>query len=277
MGEFSGLYHDDETGVVISTHSMMKTFRRCPKQAEYKYVERLKPRILGRPLRLGTWMHALQEAIAKGESWQDKHAELTKEWNKLLDEEKEDIGNLPRDCERLMRSYLWHYKADEWIYHETEFTLETTFPDGSIYRAKIDNLVENQFGLWIVDHKWHKTLPDLSYRILDSQSALYIWAAIRNKIPVQGHIWDYGRSKPPTELEFTKTTGKISRWNTVDTDYPTAARFFKEHFDGKVPKEYQAKMNYLKSLRYEQGMPQGSNFFKRSIIEKSPDMLKRVA
>ena len=37
--------------------------------------------------------------------------------------------------------------------HEVEFVLETEFPDGTIYRGKIDLLIENHGGLWIVDHK----------------------------------------------------------------------------------------------------------------------------
>src|SRR6478609_1788452 len=88
----SGLYIDD--GKRISTHSMLKTFRRCPKQAEYKYVERLQPKIMGRPLRFGTWMHALQEAHGKGEDWREEHERLTKKWDLLFDEEKDAIGNL---------------------------------------------------------------------------------------------------------------------------------------------------------------------------------------
>src|SRR5690606_22441397 len=146
-----------------------------------KYVERLKPRTLGRPLRLGTWMHALQETKGNGQDWRAKHEEMVKTvWEPLFDEEKLEIGNLPQDAYNLMVSYEWHYKNDEWEFIENEMTLECELPDGSLYRGKIDALVRNQFGLWIVDRKWHRTLPNLDYRILDSQSALYLWAAHQN-------------------------------------------------------------------------------------------------
>lgn len=273
-----GLYVDPDTGQTVSTHSMLKTFRRCPKQAEYKYVERLKPRVLGRPLRLGTWMHELQEAKSTGQDWRDKHQELIDtRWNKLFDEEKEDIGDLPGHCKRLMESYEWYYKADEWIFHEVEFVLEAELPDGSIYRGKIDALIENQFGLWIVDRKWHKSLPNTDYRILDSQSALYVWAAKKNKIPVLGHIWDYGRSKPPTWPDMLKSGKGPARWAACDTDYPTMVKWFKQNMGGKVPEHCKPKMRYLKTLQYEPGAPQHSTFFRRSVIEKSGPMLKRVA
>lgn len=275
---FAGLYVDPETGKTISTHSMLKTFRRCPKQAEYKYHERLKPRILGRPLRLGTWMHALQEAHGKGLDWREVHQGMIDTiWEPLFDEEKEDIGDLPGDCERLMISYLWYYEADEWRYLDCEFVLECELPDGAIYRAKIDALIENQFGLWIADNKWHKTLPNADFRILDAQSALYVWAALKNKIPVQGHIWNYGRSKPPTIPAPLKSSGMPARWASVDTDFPTMVRWFKEHTEGKVPQAFRPKMRHLRSIRYEPGAPQISPFFRRSIIEKSPAMLRQVA
>ena len=273
-----GLYVDPDTGQKISTHSMIKTFRRCPKQAEYKYVERLKPKIMGRPLRLGTWMHRLEEVHALGGDWRAEHARMKKDlWDKLFDEEKADIGDLPGDAERLMTSYLWHYKDDDWIYLESEFVLECTFPDGTLYRAKIDNLVENQFGLWIVDHKWHKRLPNHGYRILDSQSGLYVWAALQNGLKVQGHIWNYGLSKPPTWPAQLKGSGLPARWNQVQTDYPTMVRWFREYFDGKLPRAYADKMRYLKSMRYQFGKPNQSPFFQRVILERSEEMLYRVA
>lgn len=272
-----GLYWDDEAQAWISTHSMLKTFRRCPKQAAYKYVERLKPKYLGRPLRLGTWMHELEDFHAKGGDWREKHDQMRQDvWAPMFDEEKDSCGDLPGDAEKLMLSYLWYYKDDDFKVLESEFVLEAELPDGSIYRAKIDWLIENQFGLWIVDHKWHARLPSQYYRILDSQSADYVWAALKNGIPVQGHIWNYGRSKPASTPELTKT-GLIGRWASMDTDYPTMARFFKEHFDGKIPPRYQEKMRRLKAQRYREGTPQTSSLFFRSVLERRGETLSQVA
>jgi PD-(D/E)XK nuclease superfamily len=270
----SGLY--SEAGVRISTHSMLKTFRRCPKQAQYKYVERLKPKRLGRPLRLGTWMHKLEEAHGKGKSWKKAHKEQKRLWLQLFEEERAEIGDLPGTCERLMRSYLWYYEHCPWKILDSEFMLECDLPDGSIYRCKIDWLVEDQFGLWIVDHKWHKKLPELGYRIKDSQSADYVWCALKNKIPVQGHIWNYGLSTPPSVPVLTKT-GLISRWDRLRTDYPTMVEFFKKEFDGSVPQRYRPKMRMLKAQQYQHGSPQTSPFFRRAILERTSAMLNQVA
>lgn len=267
------VYRDPETGKLISTHSMLKTMRMCPRQAYYKYILRLKPQLLGRPLRFGTWMHSLLEAHYKGEDWKEKHKELTREFSKLFDEEKERVGNLPQDCARTMISYLWHYKNDPWVVHDVEFTLEVELPDGSIYRCKLDMLVENQYGLWIVDHKNHKKLPELDFRMLDAQSALYIWAALKNKIPVQGHIWNYLRSRPPSIPELTQT-GRLSR-RKIDTDYPTFVKALKRY--GLDLSDHREQLEQLKAQQYMPGEMQTSSHFRRDVLEKSPKMLRQVA
>lgn len=271
-GEF--VYIDPETGKGISTHSMMKTFRRCPKQFEYKYLERLKPKVLGRPLRFGSWMHALLEALYKGQDVEAVHRHWSNKFSQLFDEEKVDLGDLPRDVWRTYLSYLWHYKNDPWIVHDVEFTLEVELPDGSMYRCRLDMLIENQYGLWIVDHKNHKTLPNLDFRLLDAQSALYIWAALKNKIPVQGHIWNYLISRPPTIPEVVYKGTRLSK-RAIDTDFPTYARAIKAA--GLDPRDYAAKLAYLRSLRYVPGEIQRSTHFRRDILEKTPAMIRRMA
>lgn len=266
------LYVDD--GHAINTHSMIKTFRRCPKQADYKYYQRLKPKVLGKPLRQGTWMHRLQEIHYKGGDWEDEHELLTRKWKKLFDEERDAIGDLPTECARMMRSYLWHYRHEEWKVLETEFILETSFPDGSIYRAKIDLLVEDQYGLWIVDHKWNKSLPDTNFRILDAQSALYVWAAVRNGLDVQGHIWNYGQRRAPTIPQMVKAGNRLYA-TKYETDYITLRAALKEY--GLATGPYEAELARLKRMRYKPGMVQTSPFFRRNVIERSPEMLKQVA
>jgi len=265
----------DGVGAGIATHSMLKTFKACPKQFEYKYILRLKPKVLGRPLRFGTWMHALYETYHKGEDWKAVHEVFTNRFAKLFDEEKEHIGDLPRDCYRTMQSYIWHYKFDEWKIHECEFVLEAVLPDGTLYRGKIDMLVENQYGLWIVDHKNHKKLPDLDFRMLDAQSALYIWAALKNKIPVQGHIWNYIRSTPPSVPVLLKNGKALSRSAKIVTDYPTMVKAIQRY--QLDPAGYADKLTHLKSQRYVPGEMQTSPFFRRDVLEKSNALLKRVA
>lgn len=282
-------YADDE-GTAISTHSMIKSFRRCPKQFDYKYIQRLKPKHISLPLKRGTWLHSTLEhyyrALQEGKSREEAieagwaiHTSLTYQFGELFEEERENYGDLPGDVARIFRSYLWHYEDEEWEVHDVEFMLETTFPDGTIYRCKIDALIEDQFGLWLVDHKSHKSLPNHEYRILESQSALYLWAALKNKIPVQGFIFNYLVTKPASIPEPIQDGSRISRWDSMATDYPTAIEGLKKHgfYTKSGIKPYAAKLKRLKAMKYEPGAPQISPYFQRAVVEKSTDMLKRIA
>ena len=276
----TGLYIDPETGRRISTNSMLKTFRRCAKQADYKYAQRLKPKTLGKPLKRGKWFHSVLEWYHTGRDWQEIHAKYCNEFSHMFDEEKEYYGDLPREIEHIMESYIWHYANDIWVVHQAEVTLETTFPDGTIFRGKADEIVENEFGLWIVDHKTHAQLPDFAFRLLDTQSPLYVWTARRSKIPVNGFIWNYVRWKAPSVPRLLKDGTRLSK-TPCDTDYPTYTTAIKEYKrtnpNFKITKEYVDHAAYLKSLRYIPGEMQKSTFFRRDVLERTDETLKTVA
>lgn len=285
LSSSQGLYWDPSAnggeGARISTHSMLKTFRRCPKQAEFKYVHRLKPKRLGSPLKRGTWVHALLEAYHKGEDWKAVHAKYSAQFAKLFDEEKDYYGDMPTEIYTIMQSYMWHYKNDPWEWIDAEFQLEAKLPDGTIYRGKVDALIRNQFGLWLVDNKTHKTLPDHSFRLLDSQSALYLWAAWENGLDVQGFIWNYIRWKAPAVPELVDRNRRITDRASIDTDYPTMYRTLKrykeEHPDTFVIRDKDRdRLRMLQAQRYEFGKPQTSEFFRRDVLEKDVDFVERV-
>jgi RecB family exonuclease len=267
------LYMEDGRPVV--THSMIKTFRRCPRQTMYKYVDRLKPRALSKPLKRGTWIHSLLETHYTGGDWEDTHKKLTAKFNGLFVEEQEHLGDLPREIKRLMNSYFWHYRDDQdWIVHETEFTIETELPNGELYRGRVDNLIENDFGLYVVDHKSHKSLPNLNDRLLDPQSVLYIWAARRVGIPVKGFIWNYIRTDAPKDLRFKLDGGLYAKQG--DTDYPTAYRSIKKQGHDPRSDEWRPYLKRLQAMRFQPGATQMSPFFLRHTLEKDEAMIDRA-
>jgi hypothetical protein len=276
MPEVQPLYPHPDTGQPILTNSMLTSFRRCIKQSEFKYVHRLKPKRLGSPLKRGTWVHELLEVDAKGGDWQERHKKLSRKFNNMFDEEKEFYGDMPTEIFRIMKSYFWHYKYDPWKYHEVELELTAELPNGVLLRIKFDGLIENQWGLWLVDHKTHKTLPNLEYRLLDTQSPIYIWVAHQNNIPVNGFIWNYVKWKAPTipKLVYANTAHPRLSKSVTETDYPTLKRAIKDY--GLDPDEYAERLAYYKSLRYRPDAPQNSPFFQRSVFEKQPDLIDRV-
>lgn len=284
----SGIYTTDE-GQPIITQSMMKTFRTCPREAYYKYVLRLKPKVYSVPLTRGKWVHALLEAHYKGEDWKEEHKKWVSQFRKLFDEEKEKLGDLPTECYNLVRGYLWHYGDPQfseyhWKVHEVEMTLETELPNGHLFRGRTDLLVEDEFGLWIVDHKTHKRLPDWDYRLLDEQSPLYIWAARQQGIPVRGFIWNYISTAGQSVPQVLKAHDRFSK-RLGDTDYPTYARAVKrarmDHpdtfmADPAVRADVKATLARLKGDRWNPHTLGSSPFFRRDILEKDEDLIQRV-
>lgn len=269
------LYTTD-LGIPITTHSMIKTARTCMKQTQYKYLDRLKPRSTGRPLTFGKWMHYLLEAHYKGEDWKVVHRQMCLQYAEMFDEEKEMLGNLPRDCKLLMLSYLWHYKEDPWIVHEVEFLIECEWPDGGIYRGKVDMLVEDDYGLWIVDHKNHKRLPEGAFRLKDSQSALYVWAARKAGIPVSGFIWNYLKTAPPSVPKLIKNE---SRFYTKmgDTTYVAYMLELKKLGIAEDDERVGDVPARLRAERYHHGSVQTSPFFQRHVLERDDGVLERMA
>lgn len=279
----TGLYVDPESGKQITTHSMVKTFRRCPKQAEYKYKRRLKAKRQGGPLKRGVWMHELLEDHHGGHDWRPRHDTLSSKFNEMFDEEKEYYGDLPDVIGKMMTAYEWHYALDDMITHETEVTLEAELPDGTIYRAKTDAIVENKYGLWLLDHKTHGRIPDLGFRLLDSQNALYLWVAHKMGIPVKGFIWNYIKWQLPAVPKLAYEGKKNQRLSKVmgDTDFPTYTREIREikaaHPEFKITQDILEKQRYLKAQRFDpESNTQSSPFFMRSVLDMEPQMVKQV-
>jgi PD-(D/E)XK nuclease superfamily protein len=288
------LYEDG--GKRVTTHSMLKTYLRCPKQAQYKYAERLKPRaatMRDKPLKRGTWVHELLEVHYQGGDWRERHSKLTKKFNQLFDEEKDNLGDLPTECAVIMRSYLWHYGADKtdpmhgWKILGTEVTFEAVWPDSEdgldIYRCRLDLLVEDEYGFLIVDHKTHKQLPDHTTRTLDAASPLYIWAARENGYDVRGFLWNYLRTKAPSSPKMAyvgKANQRLSQ-GAIDTDYPTYARGINQlalqyDFDWRADENIVAKLRSLKADRWAPGKIQTSPWFRRETLEKDDQMVART-
>lgn len=280
-------------GIPVTTQSMVKTFRECPREAYYKYFKRLKPkRAASRPLERGKWFHSLLEARYKGEDWRVVHKRLTKQFSGLFDEEREALGDLPREIPAMMEAYDWHYGDPQWAdwqwdVKEAEVTLEAMMPNGHLFRGRVDLLVENAFGLWIVDHKTHKRMPDWDYRMVDEQSPLYIWAARENGYPVKGFIWNYLIMDSLSRPRVVKAGDRFYKGEGASCDYPTMVRLLKElgwikdgKFTDKIHPDEAARLRpelkRLKAMRWAPDQPQVSPLFRRDLIQKDDDMIGRV-
>lgn len=183
--------------------SELKTWRTCRQMYHYKYRERLEPRLKSPALKRGAWMHSLLEAYYKGEDWRETHQNLVKQFNELLEEEKEYYGDLPGECEYLMSLYEETYH-DKPILVEHEFEKFPISPSSQVLlKGRIDLVIEDpKRGVWLVEHKTASRIPNEDERLVNPQVALYI--PIVERIlgtKIQGVLWNYIRTKIPKKKE----------------------------------------------------------------------------
>lgn len=214
--------------------SEIKTFQRCPKQWEYKYLQRLQAKEKKRAPYLGNWLHACLETHYRDGDWKIGHQLFVDEYNKLFDEEKEELdkkhGPMPLVVERIMRSYLWYYRHEGWKVIATEQDVLALIKSPIWGKGRFDLLIQDDEGLyWAVDHKSTALIPDQSaYHATDPQLMFYPWAIEKfMNIKVAGVIYNYIKSRAPSIPKMTQS-GAVSKRKIV-TDYPTLYRFLVEH------------------------------------------------
>lgn len=272
-------------GRPVTTHSMLKTFRGCHREAYYKYALRLQPKRLSKPLTRGKWIHDLLDVHYKGGDWRMQHKRWCRKFSQLFDEEKDMLGELPVEVEQLMDSYFWHYANDEWEVLDTELLVEAELPNGHIFRGKVDIVIRNQYDeVWAGDHKSHKRLPDWDFRMLDEQSTLYSWALGEMGRPVKGFFWNYittGAINPPR----VTLDGKRFYKNDSTFDYPTLrkavmgarSRFGDDWPQGEERARVKALLASLKAQRFDPMNPvQTSPWFRRDYLTKTDPLVERV-
>ncbi len=261
---------------LVITNSLIKSFKGCQQATKYKHVDLIGPKLnRAKPLTRGSWFHSLLEAKYKGESVTDAHKAEVVKFGKLFDEEKEALGDLPREMAQLFKAYQWHYGKDAgWKVHEVEIKLEAELPNGMQGQGKADLLIEDEYGLWAVDHKTHNRLPRTDYRLLDFQSPYYIWMFRQCGIPVDGFIWNYIVPKAPQPLKWGVRDGRLLK-KQPHTDYPTAYADAKAH-DALEDDDVAALLARLKEERYDRDKVQLSPVFRRDLMEKNDAMVQRV-
>lgn len=265
--------------ILSVSHSQVKTYRRCPKQWSYKYIDRLVRKEKSRAPYLGNWLHRCLETFYESGDWKIGHKEYLEQWNSLFDEEREALseknGPLPVLVRRIMRSYLWYWKHDGWKVLGVEYEFEV--PVGSFVvngvkvivhaNGKVDLVVEDEETelRWVVDHKSTGQIPDQgAFHASDPQLLIYPEGVKPEFGEVAGVVYNYIRSRPASIPQLTKKTGELSRRKIV-TDYPTALKFLKDN--GMDPADYS---DFLRPLR------KGSPLLKRYRLPREKVVTQQV-
>jgi len=244
-------------GIDLS-YSKIRAWRFCRQSFKYGSIDRIEPRKKPKQLEMGSAIHECIEAYRKGLDWRKQLNQFKLEFNKLLPDEKEHFGDLPKDVERIVTGYISHYKEEDkglkWHLVEDSIGPIEIVP-GVNFSLKPDALVEDTMGrMFLVEIKTGRNLPGEDFRVWNLQTILYIWGLREMGYKVNGVLWDHVRTKAPTVPRLLKN-GTLSK-REIDTDYGT-------YYDAIVanglnPDDYQDvldKLKYSKSFYARYRLP----------------------
>ena len=256
---------------IAVSYSKVKAWRFCRQNYWYKYHDRIVPKRKPKPLKIGSLVHEVLEAMAKKQDWRLLISAAQKEYNKMFAEEKEFYGNYPEDVERIIKGYIRHYKDEPFLFSCPETTFgPIPLSEETSFKFKVDKLAQPQQGvnkgdLFLWETKTGRRIPQDDMRIWDLQTVVYIWGLKQCGKPVKGIIWDYLRTKAPTVPAVLKN-GTLSRAQNIDTDYFTYLEAIRNN--GEDPKDYADFLESLKNRDVE--------FYKRVMVPISNAVIDSV-
>lgn len=265
------------------SQSQIKSWRRCKRAHWYKYIQHLGKIVRAAPLLRGTILHKMIETkLQKGDPMKVL-AEHEKENRRALRENPEEYGEtFIEDIRRIFQGYERAYRSDPYKVIHLEKKGEVELPNGYHLKYIVDAIVKDKNGrLWLLDRKSHKNIPDDKARFSDIQLVLYYWAwnLEHPKEQVDGIIWDYLRTKPPTIPEQLKN-GELTRRKNLDTDYFTYATEVANK--GLNPKDYEEILLDLKARGsrdfFERvPLPSPTKEVVKSIVEDAAETAEEIA
>jgi len=238
------------------SNSSIKTWRKCKREYYYKFILKLEKKRAPAPLYKGKIIHELLEARINGQDWRPLMEKYLKEFDGLLEEEKDLYGDLRKDLPIIMNGYERIYAEEDLQYYEkagqrAEFHFSIPL-DGKplpetelVFQGKIDTIAkDSKERTWLMEHKTFKNLPDENFRFANQQAILYTWVMPQIGFPeATGVIWDYIRTKIPTEPQVLKS-GKLSKAKKIDTTYDVYLQAILDN--NEDPEEYQDILQQLK-------------------------------
>ena len=248
------------------SNSVLKSYQRCKQQHKYKFVDNLVPRHSSLPLKRGSWLHELLEAKYTTGDWHSRNDELAAEFYKMFEEEREMWGDLPSICAHIMRSYDYRWREEDatlrWLDLESEFEID--LPHGHTMVFKIDGIVEDEWGMWLAEHKTHKSYPKGEYRFVDMQSAKYVYGLRKLGYPITGVLWNYLLTVEPKKPELIKDGSRLSN-RKIRTDAITMLEAIREY--GLDPNDYKRDIIRLRDH---------ADFFRRERVPKPEHITKQL-
>lgn len=264
----------DPSELIELSFSKYKTFHRCKKKYNYKYIQKLQSKKKSRPLTTGSWIHECLESYYKTGKWKKGFNKYKKElWDNMFEEEQVEYQDIMNTVEDIMKRYVKQDKIrdkEKIIAVEQDFKIQ--IPGTPVVLVgKIDLITQNDLGIWVYDHKSAKKVPDEEFRLMDYQLSLYYFIVstirkhlgIDKSIPVVGVKFNYIRTKLPNKPELLKKGG-LTRRKDLDCDYDTYLEAIIEN--DLDEDDYQEELSRCKTKR----------FFETRTLPKSNTMVRNI-
>lgn len=261
---------DPHSGLYKVSQSKVNTYRLCRAKFDYKEQQLLRRKAKSRPLTFGGIIHSMVEEHAEGRDAFKKLEQLAKTNERLFKEEREMYGEIVADTTYIMDAYFEYWRKDPIKFmkidgKKTEQLIVTELVDGILFKGKMDGAAEYKKLKLLVEHKSHKNIPNDDHRWRNVQSNIYIPMIERAfGVRLEGTLWDYVRSKPPTRPQILKDGSLSSR--ALDSLPQVVV---------DVIKENKLKTADYKKLIKEQEDNQ-KNWFQRTVTPVKPKVMKNI-
>lgn len=255
---------------ITVNQSRVKLWRRCRRAHHYKFVEKIERKVKGRPLTFGSLVHDCLEAANTGDSYEPILKKYEKQIKNVFEEERVELGldTVVPAARVILPLYFKHWKEDGLTYLAVEQEFAVPLIQGVTFKGTVDGIVQDQRDrrVFLFERKTAKNIPDDNFRMSDVQTVVYFDALPQSgfRRKVDGLMWDYVRSKPPTVPELLKS-GEMSKKN-IDTLPEIYLAELKKH--GINPKPYREFMEELEGKR--------SKFFRRLKLPMSSHLRQEV-
>lgn len=242
-------------------------FKRCRTMWDFgsKIRQNYEPYARIQPLDFGTAIHSGMEAYYDPMTWgnlelQQKTARLAfltsiaeiQQKVKFMDYEIEQEFNEDLDLGLAMLEnyFTWAPTQDGFqpIMTEIEFEIPMKFwSNGHLidfsYQGRIDLVIEDDFGYWIVDHKTAASLGGIDWLPLDDQCGSYAWALQKKlNLNVRGVIYNELRKKAPHPPLVLKNGG-LSKNKQQDTSFEMYLKAIRDN--NLNENDYEEFLDYL--------------------------------
>ncbi len=249
------------------SYSDINTFLRCPKQFEYRAVEKLERKAQAPDLFRGIEAHetlkdfffSLQRGADPAIAWmtakETAMKRIEEHKNAMFDDELLDAQKEAEIILSVIENYVIQYKEGWEILHvEEEFYIELDM--GQVVSFTPDLVVRDRNGsVWIIDHKTTSRGVEEGVPFGDMQALLY-YAGVKALYPeTAGFIFNRIRKKLPSLPRLAKTgKPRVAYLNTIDTTYEILRDFLREKAPALLSDEdHQRRLAQLRD--------QGDRFF----------------